>query len=89
MIGQYRDRFFDLAHLIARWFRFLGGSVRDRRVPLNRFGCRGLGGCFGVTVCFGGGGLGSHFCVPLIRDLRFALATIANVSHTVTSGSAL
>lgn len=62
--GQDRNRSFDLAHLLIRWFRFLGGWLGDRGVLLGRFGCSGLAGGFGVTVGFGGG-LGSHVRVPL------------------------
>jgi hypothetical protein len=82
--GQDRNRSFDLAHLLFCGFRFLGGRLRDRGVLLGSFGCRGLGGCFGVTVGFGGG-LGSHVRVPVFRGLCFALVTITNVGHTVTS----
>jgi hypothetical protein len=36
--GQHRNRSFDLAHLLIRWFRFLGGRLGDRGVLLGRFG---------------------------------------------------
>lgn len=67
-----------------RWFRFLGDTFGDSGVLLGRFGSCGLVGGFGVTVGFGGG-LGSHVRVRLFCGLRFALATTANVGHTVTS----
>lgn len=63
-LGQDRNRSFDLAHLLIRWFRFFGGGFGDRGALLGRFGCSGLAGGFGVTVGFGGG-LGSHVRVPM------------------------
>ena len=35
--GQDRNRSVDLAHLLIRWFRFLGGRLGDRGVLLGRF----------------------------------------------------
>ena len=64
-LGQDRNRSFDLAHLLIRWFRFLGGRLGDRGVLLGRYGCSGLAGGLGVSVGFGDG-LGSHFRAPLI-----------------------